>query len=49
MISWKDKLRHYFNPLHVYCRLLTIGVNRTTARSVSKWYEKTVYNNSILA
>jgi hypothetical protein len=49
MIHWKDKLRHHFNPLHVYCRLLDIGINRRTARNLSRWYEKAVYKNSVLA
>lgn len=36
----KEKMRHYFNPLHVYCRLVSIGFCRKKAQSVCAVYEK---------
>ena len=33
-------LEHYLNPLHIYCRLIDIGIKREMARSLSIYYEK---------
>ncbi|MCK5610437.1 hypothetical protein KAR91_51670 [Candidatus Pacearchaeota archaeon] len=37
-ISMADRLRHIFNPLHVYCRLIDIGINRKTAKRAMSVY-----------
>lgn len=49
MVTRKDRLRHYLNPLHIYCRLLAVGFNRNAARSISRWYEKAIYSHTVLA
>ncbi len=36
-------VQHYFNPLHVYCRLREIGVNTCTAQRFCTVYERFVY------
>ncbi|CCO25226.1 conserved protein of unknown function [Maridesulfovibrio hydrothermalis AM13 = DSM 14728] len=36
----KEILRHYFNPLHVYCRLKSCGMSNTTARNLCEIYER---------
>ncbi len=48
MVSRKDRFRHYLNPLHVYCRLVSAGISRKTARSLSQWYEKAIYCHTVL-
>lgn len=35
--------QHYFNPLHVYCRLRQIGIETATAQRVCIVYERFVY------
>ncbi|GAB6059935.1 hypothetical protein [Desulfonatronum parangueonense] len=35
--------QHYFNPLHVYCRLREIGVGTCTAQKVCTIYERLIY------
>jgi len=49
MESRKEKMRHYLNPLHVYCRLLNVGLNRKAARSISRWYERAIFKHTVLA
>lgn len=36
----KDRLRHLFNPLHVYCRLVDCGLDRRRARRVCGFYSR---------
>jgi hypothetical protein len=36
----KEKLRHYLNPLHVYCRLKSCGMPNATARNLCGLYER---------
>jgi len=36
----KEKLRHRLNPLHVYCRLVDLGVSRARAGRICAVYEK---------
>jgi hypothetical protein len=35
----KARLQHLFNPLHVYCRLVGLRVNRKMARKLVGYYE----------
>lgn len=35
--------QHFFNPLHVYCRLREIGMQSNTAHRVCIVYERLVY------
>ncbi len=43
MTRIRSRLQHRFNPLHVYCRLRTIGVADKAARVVTSCYEKMLY------
>lgn len=36
-------LQHYFNPLHIYCRLRDIGLSKGKALFFCKVYEKIVF------
>jgi len=37
-------LKHYLNPLHVYCRLRDIGIAKKTAIFLCRFYERTIFN-----
>lgn len=36
----KRFLQHYLNPLHIYCRLRTFGVAKTSAKRFCGAYER---------
>jgi hypothetical protein len=36
----RNFMQHFFNPLHVYCRLKDMGVKTPTAHKMSKAYER---------
>ena len=36
-------INHVFNPLHVYCRLIDIGIKKTQAMDIIKFYEIHIY------
>jgi len=36
----KDTLRHYLNPLHMFCRLKQCGLSTPTAMKVCQVYER---------
>jgi hypothetical protein len=38
--GFRGLIKHYLNPLHVYCRLLDIGLSEKTASSFCRRYEK---------
>jgi len=38
-------LQHYLNPLHIYCRLVDIGIPRSIAVSFCKTYERLVFKH----
>lgn len=35
--------QHFFNPLHIYCRLRQFGIENTTAQRVCTVYERFIY------
>lgn len=37
-------IQHRLNPLHVYCRLIEIGMSKRFSFSVCKYYEILVYS-----
>ena len=39
IISRKDSIRHLINPLHIYCRLIDIGVKRSFAKQIVRIYD----------
>lgn len=36
-------INHIFNPLHIYCRLVDLGIGRDLARRMARRYESTIY------
>ena len=36
-------LNHYLNPVHIYCRLIDMGMDRKTAMVWCKRYEFIIY------
>lgn len=36
-------VHHVFNPLHVYCRLMKLGLSERSARNLSMVYERGVF------
>lgn len=43
MTGIRNRLQHRFNPLHLYCRLRTIGLAHATASRLSRCYERALY------
>jgi len=43
MVTFKQKLQHFFCPLHIYCRLRDICIPKKMARSLCKCYEVNIY------
>lgn len=39
----RSRLQHRLNPLHLYCRLRTLGIADKAARVVTGCYERIVY------
>ncbi len=40
MNGFRSVLQHYFNPLHVYCRLCEFGIAPGAAQRMCGWYER---------
>jgi len=38
-----DIIRHYLNPLHVYCIETYVGIPNKVALVGARWYERNVY------
>jgi hypothetical protein len=38
------RIQHALNPLHVYCRLIEKGLNKSVCISVCKFYEVVIYS-----
>ena len=38
---------HFYNPLHLYCRLKELGIEKKIAREIEKDYELYVYKRTI--
>lgn len=36
-------IKHYMNPLHIYCRLRDVGIPKTAAIFVCRIYENTIF------
>jgi len=39
--SYKDTVRHYLNPLHIYCRLKQLGFDIKMKDLM--WYDKNIF------
>ena len=37
------ELQHYFNPLHIYCRMIDFGFSKDFAMSVCRVYESFIF------
>ncbi|MBI4667231.1 MAG: hypothetical protein HY751_12585 [Nitrospinae bacterium] len=43
-LTLKDRMRHVFNPLHVYCSLSWV-LRKRTAILTARLYEKSIYSH----
>ncbi|WP_394699639.1 hypothetical protein [uncultured Pseudodesulfovibrio sp.] len=43
MKGLRSRLQHALNPLHVYCRLRTLGVTHGAASRMTLCYERALY------
>jgi hypothetical protein len=43
MIMVGRALKHYFNPLHIYCRLRDMGIAKGRVISVCRIYERSIF------
>ncbi|KPK29592.1 MAG: hypothetical protein AMK69_06080 [Nitrospira bacterium SG8_3] len=41
--SMSPELQHYFNPLHIYCRLRDLGLPKSIAIYLSRFYERVIF------
>ncbi|MCF8060886.1 MAG: hypothetical protein K9M82_00080 [Deltaproteobacteria bacterium] len=41
--SWRYRVQHRTNPLHVYCRLVDLGMGRFLSRKVCVLYERLIF------
>lgn len=48
-MSLRNFLQHFFNPVHVFCRLRDCCVSRSTALAISRVWERHVFNRPRLA
>jgi hypothetical protein len=39
----RQTLRHYFNPLHVFCRLRRLGLSKQTSLRLARIYERYLF------
>jgi len=40
-------LKHYLNPLHIYCRLRDMGIGKETAHFLCCFYERSIFKHFI--
>ncbi|XXJ20857.1 hypothetical protein ACR42D_15215 [Desulfovibrio caledoniensis] len=45
MTDIRSRLQHRLNPLHVYCRLRSLGMAHRTAVMVSSCWERALYRH----
>lgn len=46
-VTFKDRMRHYLNPLHVFCSL-TLLLKKERALKTAKKYEKRIYKPFVI-
>lgn len=46
-ITFFDRIRHVLNPLHIYCRLTSLGFSGKFARDICKVYEAGIYKPTL--
>jgi hypothetical protein len=42
----RQAFRHYLNPLHVFCRLRSLGISKRTSLRLARLYERYVFRIS---
>ena len=42
-------IKHYLNPLHIYCRLRDLGLAKSPAAFLCRIYERAIFNRYLLA
>jgi hypothetical protein len=42
------ELKHYVNPLHIYCRLRDMGIAKGWAMSLCRTYERSIFRPLLL-
>jgi hypothetical protein len=42
-------IKHYLNPLHVYCRLRDLGLAKSPAAFLCRIYERAIFSRYFLA
>ena len=40
-------LQHYLNPLHIYCRMIDVGISKRTAGYFCMLYERILFKKLI--
>ena len=40
----RKRVRHFCNPIHVMCKLHTLGLQIRTANKIASWYETLFFN-----
>ena len=45
MRQLRDFVQHFFNPLHVYCRLKDLGVKAPAAHRFTRAYERLLWRH----
>ena len=46
--SFEEMRRHHLNPLHLYARLIKLGLDKEEAREIASLYEKLYYKRMII-
>ena len=44
--NFEDMTRHHLNPVHIYAKLIDLGVDEKQAREFAEFYEKLYYNKT---
>ncbi|BCS88211.1 hypothetical protein [Pseudodesulfovibrio sediminis] len=47
MTRLRSRLQHRLNPLHIYCRLRTLGLTHSVATAMSRYYEHILYRRML--
>jgi len=41
--KYSPSVKHYFNPLHIYCRLIDLSIDKKYAKRIGVLYENHIY------
>ena len=48
-IGMSPTIKHYMNPLHIYCRLRNLGIAKSWAACLVRYYERQIFNRYFMA